>query len=87
MVGLQAERGAGMDVDAFDLKTVADHQAFEPAPRAMIDRQSSSACFAPFGFQRSYRLFDILALSMLATRTASGMATAITFSSPIATTS
>ena len=34
-VALEAERGAGMDDDAFDLEPVRDDEAFKPPPRAV----------------------------------------------------
>ena len=59
MVALQRQRRARVDMDALDLEAVADHQAFEPAPGPVVQREGFGLGGA-FGLQRRHRLFHLL---------------------------
>ena len=59
VVALQRQRRAWMDVDAFHLETVADNEAFEPAPRAVILGEGRRLRRA-LGLERIDRLFNVL---------------------------
>ena len=58
MMALQAKRSARVHDDALDLETLADGQAFKPAPRAMITGQHGGL-FDLFRFHRSARFFHV----------------------------